>query len=103
MLSTYGIIKVTNVQPLRTFGKSFILNFQFLTKERTWNGEDRFDTYEGSMYFTDKEAANMWAEQVYTDRVIELKWASIEGGRGDQPAGRTRVRVYPDIRFTIPK
>lgn len=98
-------MKITKVDSLQNIGKSWVLNLQFIAKERTWNGEDRIDQYDGCMFFSNEADGSLWAEQLTVERVIDVRWGTLEGLQMNNGStkGRYKARLYPDIRHTIPK
>lgn len=106
MLSIHGIVKITRAEPLVDLGKSWVLNLQLITSQRNgFTGENRIDQYDACMFISDKTLAEDWAAELTEDRVVDIRWATLEGLQFGPSGtkGRVKVRLSADIRHTIPK
>jgi hypothetical protein len=109
MLSGHGLAKITGRTEVEvhdgTKGPFRILKLHITTTGRNRDSSERTDTYPAIMYFFDKDSADMWSEQLTVDRYIDIRWATMDGvkiGNDGKERGSVRVRLYPDIRHTMP-
>jgi len=111
MLSIHGLVRIKEREVTKKINDNyFVINMKVETceRKRNFDGEydNRFDIYDTFMSFSNESDADMWSEQLEIGRVLDVRWAQLQGlqKNGDgELKGWIKVRLWPDIRLTIPK